>query len=86
MGSWLAIPLVLIVNANKNNLWITTNIDDGKLEYYFILLAILMVLDNIYLIYISKEYKYNHFPSDILSTVENTNEIESPLAKNDDEI
>ena len=76
----MAIPLVLLVNANKNNLWITTNIDDGKLEYYFILLAMLMVIDNLYLIYISKGYKYNDFP-DTARSGENTlvQEIESPI-------
>ena len=77
LGSWMVIPLVLLVNANKNNLWITTNVDDGKLEYYFVLLAVLMVLDNIYLIYISKGYKYNDFPESA-----NWQEIEGPLEKN----
>ena len=68
------------MNANKNNLWITTNVDDGKLEYYFVLLAILMVVDNFYLIYISKGYKYNDFP-DTASRGENPIEIESPIIK-----
>ena len=85
LGSWLVIPLVLIVNANKNNSWITTNIDDGKLEYYCVVLAILMVLDNIYLIYISKGYKYNDFPESEIeangtSTILNdANDIQSPM-------
>ena len=89
LGSWLVIPLVLIVNATKNNEWITTNINDGKLQLYFILLAILMVLDNIYLIFISKNYKYNDFPSDDdtsnLEKDDNIEEIESPMGKQNDE-
>ena len=70
------------MNANKKNLWITSNIDDGKLEYYFVLLAILMVIDNFYLIYISKGYKYNDFPDTASSSGENLiQEIESPIIK-----
>ena len=40
----------------------------------------LMVIDNLYLIYISKGYKYNDFP-DTARTGENTlvQEIESPI-------
>jgi len=64
LGSWAVIPLVLIVNASKTSPWITTNLDDGKLENYFVLLAILMLSNNIFFIYISKNYKYNTFPDE----------------------
>jgi hypothetical protein len=47
-----------------------------------------MVLDNIYLIYISKGYKYNNFPDNNSTTLENTtlHEIESPLTIKSDSI
>ena len=48
-----------------------------------------MVLDNIYLIFISKNYKYNDFPSDDdtsnLEKDDNIEEIESPMGKQNDE-
>lgn len=64
LGAWVVIPLVLIVNANKSKPWITTNLDDGHLDDYFILLAILMLSNNIVFIYISRNYKYNNFSDD----------------------
>jgi hypothetical protein len=47
LGSWLAIPLTLLVNINPNNEWIASNVDDGHLEYYFFLLAGLMAIAQI---------------------------------------
>lgn len=44
LGSWLTIPLTLLVNINSNNEWIASNVDEGHLEYYFFLLAGLMAL------------------------------------------
>ena len=38
-GSWLTIPLTLLVNINPNSMWITTYIDDGHLNWYYFLLA-----------------------------------------------
>ena len=38
-GSWLTIPLTLLVNINPNSMWITTDIDDGHLDWYYFLLA-----------------------------------------------
>lgn len=58
MGSLLTIPLLYIVNSNPNNEWVTTNLDSGHLEYYFILLAALMLLNIFYFIYVSRSYVY----------------------------
>jgi hypothetical protein len=44
MGSWLTIPLTLLVNINSNNEWIASNVDEGHLDYYFFLLAGLMAI------------------------------------------
>ena len=40
LGSWLTIPLTLIVNLGAHK-WITTDIDTGHLDWYFFLLACL---------------------------------------------
>jgi hypothetical protein len=58
LGSWLTIPLTLAVNLNPNDLWVASNIDDGHLNYYFFLLALLMVLTLHLFVYISNGFKY----------------------------
>jgi dipeptide/tripeptide permease len=30
LGSWLTIPLTLAVNADPNNEWVASNVDEGK--------------------------------------------------------
>ena len=58
LGSWLTIPLTLLVNINPNKMWITDNIDDGQLENYFFLLAGLMVGALCIFAYLSAGYVY----------------------------
>ena len=58
LGSWLCIPLLLLVNVNPNNEWVPTNLDDGQLDSYFFLLAGLMALNEIIFIWISQGYTY----------------------------
>lgn len=58
MGSWLTIPLTLLVNANANHPWIAADINDGELSYYFYLLAGLMALSLILFGYLSAGYVY----------------------------
>eukprot|EP01040_Poterioochromonas_malhamensis_P014576 gene14576-16151_t len=57
-GSFLMIPLLLLVNVNPNDEWVPTNLDDGHLDWYFFLLAGFMALTMIYFYYISKDYEY----------------------------
>ena len=58
LGSWLMIPLLIIVNSNPNDEWVPTNLDDGHLEDYFFLLAALMVANEILFIRVCRGYKY----------------------------
>lgn len=58
IGSWLTIPLLYLVNSNPNDEWVPVNLDDGHLDYYFLLLAALMCVNMIYFYYISKDYVY----------------------------
>jgi peptide/histidine transporter 3/4 len=58
LGSWVIIPLLLLVNANKSDQWVPANLDDGHLDYYFFLLAGLMVLNHIYFGWLSRDYVY----------------------------
>ena len=57
-GNWFAIPLTLIVNSNENDQWITTDVNDGHLDLYFFLLAIIMI-SCVFIHYIaSRKYEY----------------------------
>lgn len=49
VGTWLTIPLILIVNSGGffGKKWIEENIDDGQLEKFFFLLAGLMGLNQV---------------------------------------
>lgn len=60
IGTWLTIPLILIVNSGGifGKKWIEENIDDGQLEKYFFLLAIIMVANQFLFYYISSGYQY----------------------------
>lgn len=64
VGSWLTIPLTILVNADPNNPWVTDNVDEGHLEWYFFLLAGIMLVT--YLIYtqVCKGFEYSD-PDDL---------------------
>lgn len=58
LGSWLTIPLTLLVNVNSNHPWIASDINDGELSYYFYLLAALMAASMMLFGYLSAGYVY----------------------------
>mmetsp|Transcript_14339 Transcript_14339/g.21483 ORF Transcript_14339/g.21483 Transcript_14339/m.21483 type:complete len:625 (-) Transcript_14339:227-2101(-) len=58
LGSWLTIPLTLLVNIQSNNEWVASNVDEGHLDWYFFLLAGLMLLAQIIFAYMSAGYQY----------------------------
>lgn len=58
LGSWLTIPLTLLVNINPNNEWVSSNIDEGHLDWYFTLLAALMAVALAVFWWLSSGYQY----------------------------
>ena len=58
LGSWLTIPLTLLVNCNPNDPWISDNIDDGHLNYYFFLLAGIMTAAYILFCHLCNGFQY----------------------------
>ena len=58
LGSWLTIPLTLLVNINHNDPWVTSNVNEGHLDYYFYLLAALMFMALTAFYFISRDFKY----------------------------
>lgn len=88
LGSWLTIPLTLLVNIQPNNEWIASNVDDGHLDYYFFLLAGLMVAAQIVFAYISNNFQYAD--SNILELLSkqtnlSQNDDSKPLLNSDDD-
>jgi dipeptide/tripeptide permease len=48
LGSWLTIPLIILVNSGLfGEDWVPENLDEGHLSYYFFLLAGLMVANQV---------------------------------------
>lgn len=58
LGSWLTIPLTMLVNINQSDMWVTSNVDNGHLDYYFFLLAALMFLALIVFWYLAATFVY----------------------------
>lgn len=58
VGSFIIIPLIYLVNVNPNNEWITNNLNDGHLTYYFLVLAALMVANQVVFWWLSLGYVY----------------------------
>jgi hypothetical protein len=58
LGSWLTIPLTLLVNINPDHQWITSNIDEGELQSYYFLLAGLMLFALFVFTWLSWGYEY----------------------------
>eukprot|EP00057_Strongylocentrotus_purpuratus_P034683 XP_796185.3 PREDICTED: solute carrier family 15 member 4 isoform X2 [Strongylocentrotus purpuratus] len=59
IGSYVGSLLVIIVNAaSAGHEWIPNDINKGHLEYYFFLLAGVIILNMVYLYFITRNYKY----------------------------
>merc|ERR1712100_614051 len=59
LGAWITIPLLFLVNSGGSGKeWVPHNLDNGHLEYYFFLLAGLMVINMIIYYFVSKGYQY----------------------------
>jgi peptide/histidine transporter 3/4 len=58
VGSWLTIPLTLLVNANPNDPWIASDVNDGHLDYYYYLLAGLMAIGLVAFVWLARKFVY----------------------------
>eukprot|EP00608_Synchroma_pusillum_P009396 CAMPEP_0198438436 /NCGR_PEP_ID=MMETSP1452-20131203/50943_1 /TAXON_ID=1181717 /ORGANISM="Synchroma pusillum, Strain CCMP3072" /LENGTH=617 /DNA_ID=CAMNT_0044159019 /DNA_START=66 /DNA_END=1919 /DNA_ORIENTATION=+ len=57
-GSWIIIPLVYIVNANPNDPWVGNDANSSHLDYYFFLLAGIVVLCWLLLCWLARDFVY----------------------------
>lgn len=59
LGSFLVIPLLLLVNeADPSAAWVPANLDEGHLAWYFVLLAALMALTLAWFVRLAAGYEY----------------------------
>ena len=57
LGAWIGVPILFICNS-WSPAWVPEDLDEGYLDYYFYLLAIMMVFNIMFLQYLSKDYRY----------------------------
>lgn len=57
LGSWLTIPLTLLVNTGSEP-WIASDVNQGHLDWYFYLLAGLMFLGLVVFVYLARSFVY----------------------------
>jgi len=58
LGSWMTIPLLILVNIDSNYEWVPTDINEGHLDWYFFFLAGLMALNQLLYMKVSNGYRY----------------------------
>lgn len=58
LGTWVTIPLVILVNRAPSSPWLPENVDDGRLELYFLLLGAIMAADLAFHAYFASRYEY----------------------------
>lgn len=56
LGSWITIPLTLVVNAGSQP-WITTDVNEGHLTWYFFLLAAMQLVVTIWYAWLTKNFQ-----------------------------
>ena len=63
LGNYVANLLVIIVRSASNNKWYPSdNPNKGTLEYFFFLLAGLMIVNFVVFLYVASSYKYKTAP------------------------
>jgi len=58
LGSFIIVPIIYLVNVDKDHEWVADDLNEGYLENYFFLLAGLMVVSTFVFIRIASNYEY----------------------------
>ena len=66
LGTWLVGLFIMLVNINKNDLWITDNLNNGHLDWYFFMIGGLCFIAFFAFLWTSIKYRYNSFEKDML--------------------
>ena len=66
LGSWLVGVFIMLVNINKHDLWITDDLNNGHLDWYFFMIGALCLIAFGAFLWTAMRYKYNTFEKDML--------------------
>ena len=58
LGAISLVPLIYAVNTIPSEEWLPSNLDIGYLDYYFFLLSAVMIVDFLFLLWISRGFEY----------------------------
>ena len=58
LGSFVIIPVIYLVNVNKDHEWISEDLNNGYLENYFFLMAGIMILSTAVFVNQARAYQY----------------------------
>ena len=61
LGSWSVGVFIVLVNSNKDNLWITDNLNDGHLDLYFFMIGAFCFVAFLAFVWTARRYEYNTF-------------------------
>ncbi|KAI3425784.1 hypothetical protein D9Q98_007759 [Chlorella vulgaris] len=60
LGSYLASLLVIIVQDISNGSWVPDNVNDGHMDYFFIMMAVLMLLTCFVYVWVARRFRYKN--------------------------
>merc|ERR1712228_817083 len=61
LGSWLVGVFIVLVNSNKDDLWITDNLNNGHLDLYFFMIGGFCFVAFVAFVWAARRYEYNTF-------------------------
>ncbi|PRW58143.1 NRT1 PTR FAMILY -like [Chlorella sorokiniana] len=64
LGSYLAAALVSIVQVISNGSWVPDNVNDGHMDYFFWMMAVLMALTLVVYVFIARSFRYKQITHD----------------------
>merc|ERR1712228_662865 len=66
LGSWLVGVFIVLVNSNKDDLWITDNLNNGHLDLYFFMIGGFCFVAFVAFVWAARRCEYNTFEKDML--------------------
>eukprot|EP01084_Bolivina_argentea_P294416 506543_1 len=64
LGQWITGIYIILANIDKNNLWITNDLNGGHLDWYFFIVALLVSFAFVFFIWYANKYQYRKVSND----------------------